>query len=305
MTSTIPIILFAYARPDHLLETIGCLRQNDVPLIYAFSDGPRKPRDALAVAEVRSILRSIDWCELKLCERETNLGLGRSILTGVTEVLRKHETAIVFEDDLVSVPGTYAYLCEALRSYEDDNRVMSVTGWTHPIITPSDVTDQPYFDGRGESLVWGTWGRAWSGMESTAKSLMNQCKEQGIDLYKYGADLYDMANMELTRNIWAVRFIYWHILNSGLCLRPPWSMVQHIGWNTQATNSKNAGMWLDPPVKTCPQIPSRWPEPVEDPECGDLWRKACGSKPGIGGRIRRFSRRMVSNAVWLTRRPLQ
>ena len=115
------------------------------------------------------MLRAINWCEVVLCERESNLGLGRSILTGVTEVLGKYETVIIFEDDLICVPGTYEYLCAALDQYKDDDRVMSVTGWTHPLVTPSDVIDLPYFDGRAECWVWGTWARAWHGMEIKTK----------------------------------------------------------------------------------------------------------------------------------------
>ena len=135
----IPIILFGYARPYHLRQTLDCLRENHVPLIYVFSDGPRTPDKAPAVAQVRYMLRAIDWCKVVLCERETNLGLGRSIVTGVTEVLGKHEAALIFEDDLVCVPGTYDYLCAALEHYRDDPRVMSVTGWTHPLVTPREI----------------------------------------------------------------------------------------------------------------------------------------------------------------------
>src|SRR5450759_3686831 len=120
----IPVILFAYARPDHLRQTLACLRENGVPLIYAFSDGPRTPDKAPAVAEVREMLRAIDWCEVVLCERDTNLGLGRSILTGVPAVLSEHEAAIIVEDDLVCVLGTYEYLCAALEHYRDDSQVM-------------------------------------------------------------------------------------------------------------------------------------------------------------------------------------
>ncbi|MFA6224304.1 MAG: hypothetical protein WC647_18545 [Desulfomonilaceae bacterium] len=297
MKSTIPVILFAYARPDHLLRTIDCLRQNNVPLIYAFSDGPRTPRDAPAAAEVRRILRSIDWCKLKLCERETNLGLGRSILTGVTEVLNKHNAALVYEDDLVCVPGTYTYLCEALKRYRDDDRVMSVTGWTHPIITPSDIKDQPYFDGRAECWVWGTWTRAWQGMATDAKSLMKRCERNGIDIYRYGADLVDMANIEVRRNIWAVRLLYWHILNNGLCLRPPWSMVQHIGWDSRGTNALDPGILAAPPLRACPPIPSQWPTPAENSECALLHQKAYGGRPDIPTAIYRFSRRMAAEVV--------
>jgi len=96
MTEQIPIILFTYTRPDTLNRTLECLKENDAPLIYAYSDGPRTPDKVQKVREVRDILRGIDWCDVVLCERENNLGLGRSILTGVTEVLQKHDMAIYF-----------------------------------------------------------------------------------------------------------------------------------------------------------------------------------------------------------------
>ena len=167
MSDVVPIVLFAYARPEHLCRTLESLRADQVPLIYAFSDGPRGPDKGPLVAQVREILRAIDWCEVRLVERAENLGLGRSILAGATEVFDRHEQAIVFEDDLICVPGTYRYLSAAMAAYRENPRVMSVTGWTHPRVIPTDITGQPYFDGRAESLVWGTWSRVWRGMDET------------------------------------------------------------------------------------------------------------------------------------------
>lgn len=296
MPSIIPVLVFAYARPDHLRQTLACLRENQVPLIYAFSDGPRTPDKQPTVTEVRNILRSIDWCDVVLTERETNLGLGSSILTGVSEILRKHDTVIVFEDDLICVPGTYQYLCTALVQYRNDVRVMSVTGWTHPSVTPNNVGDQPYFDGRAECWVWGTWARAWQGMVQDARTLMRACITKDIDVYRYGADLLPMAETELQKNIWAVRFLYWHILNRGLCLRPPWSMVEHIGFDTLATNATDGNQWANPPLKSCPPIPEKWPEPVEHPKCPKLWQQTCGMRPTWHDRFHHFTRRMVSRA---------
>ena len=293
----IPIVLFTYARPDLLRQTLDCLRENQVPFLYAFSDGPRTPDKVPAVTQVRNMLRGIDWCEVVLCERETNLGLGRSILIGVTEVLVKHDAAIIFEDDLICVPGTYDYLCAALDQYHDDDRVMSVTGWTHPLVTPGDVTDLPYFDGRAECWVWGTWARAWHGMEIDAKTLMERCEGRGIDIYRYGADLVNMANAELHRNTWAVRLLYLHILNKGLCLRPPWSMVEHIGFDADATNASNESWIKNPPLKPCPPILPQWPEPVENAECARLHQKMCGARPTVVGRLFRFAHRAASKAI--------
>lgn len=281
MSSVIPIVLFAYARPDFLKRTLACLREDRVPLIYAFSDAPKSPDAVVGVNEVRRILREIDWCEVHLIERDENLGLGRSILGGVTEILRSHEAVIVFEDDLLCVRGTYPYLCAAIERYKDDPNVMSVTGWTHPLTTPSDVRGQPYFDGRTDCLVWGTWRRAWQGMDRDALSLLEECKRQGIDIYRYGADLVKMAKMEKDRNIWAVRFSYLHILNKGICLRPPYSLVQHIGYDVESVNVKSLQgyKWYVELPETCPPIPAVWPPAYENPECPILWQRECGAAP--------------------------
>jgi hypothetical protein len=290
----IPVVLFVYSRPNHLSQTLDSLRENQVPLIYAFSDGPCTQDLTPAVVQVRDMLRAIDWCEVIVCERENNLGLGRSILTGVTEVLKNHESAIVFEDDLICVPGTYRYLCAALDQYRNDDRVMSVTGWTHPLVTPSDATNQPYFDGRAESLVWGTWATAWHGMEMDAKILMKKCELQDINIYEYGADLVNMAKNELRQNIWAVRFLYLHILKNGLCLRPPWSMVEHIGFDASATNAKTEPWFKNPPLKPCPPIPDLWPEPDKNLETGQLWQHQYGKRPTVLNRLYRFIRHLAS-----------
>jgi hypothetical protein len=282
MTSVIPLVLFAYARPDYLKRTLESLKENRVPLIYAFSDAPKTPDIESRVQEVRKILHGIDWCEIHIVEREENLGLGKSILAGVSEVLKEHDSTLVFEDDLICVPGTYDYLCAALHHYQNDSNVMSVTGWTHPRVTPTSVKDQPYFDGRTDCLVWGTWKRAWEGMEQDSLTMIEGCKQKGIDVYRYGADLVEMANGEKIRNIWAVRFSYLHILNQGVCLRPPYSLVQHIGYDPDSVNVKifQDYIWHVELPERCPPIPHKWPDPVENLECPALWQKACGTRPG-------------------------
>jgi hypothetical protein len=289
----IPVVLFAYARPDHLRRTLDCLRENRVPLLYVFSDGPQKPDVVKRVNEVRCILDEINWCEVHLVKRTKNLGLGKSILAGAAEAFQKHDAIIVFEDDLICVPGTYQFLCAALEHYKYDSGVMSVTGWTHPLVTPSTVTDQPYFDGRTESWSWGTWARVWKGMEQSAMSLVNSCIENKIDVYRYGADLLEMAKVEEEKNIWAVRFSYLHILNGGLCLRPPHSMVEHAGFDKYGTNAVNTSKWELGSLKEV-VIPKTWPNVLENPECPMLWQRECGTKSDISLDQKRLLHRMAS-----------
>ncbi len=283
MAETVPIVLFAYRRPDLLRKTLRGLLQNSIPLLYAFSDGPSSPAAAAEVAEVRQVLRGIDWCEVKLHESDGNCGLGRSILSGVARVLEEHDAVIVFEDDLICMPGFYEYLTDALRTYRDDPRVMSVTGWTHPRIVPPDVTALPYFDGRAECWTWGTWRRAWQGMKRDAMALLRECRAEGIDPELYGSDLPKMAAEELSKNLWAVRWMYLHMLRKGLCMRPPYSMVEHIGFDSRATTSAGARLWANPDLRPSPNAPDPWPVPVENKYCAGLWRAATGGQPLLEG----------------------
>jgi len=270
----IPVALMAYARPRHLRRVLAGLRTERVPLIHAFADGAKGGGDADDVAEVRRLLKEIDWCEVRLVERAENVGLGRNVLAGVGEVARAHAAFVVWEDDLVGVPGTYAWLCAALRHYAEEPRVASVTAWTHPSVTPVAAAGVPYFDGRAECWVWGAYSRSWTGMDRTALEKMAAARTRGVAPDAYGADLPRMARTEQRRNIWAVRWLYHHLESGGLCLRPPWSMVDHIGFDGDATNAAEADRWSNSLLRPTPPIPTEWPEPAEQLECRELWRKA-------------------------------
>jgi hypothetical protein len=277
-----PVALFAYARPDTLGRLLECLRGEGIPLLYVFCDAPARAELTPAVEQVRKMVHAIDWCTTRVIERKENLGLGKSIRAGVETVLQEHASILVFEDDLICVPGTYAYLATALQAYRDDSRVMSVTGWSHPTVAPQGIGDQPYFDGRSDSWLWGGWRRSWEGMDMSALQMIRQCRRRGIDPRAYGCDLYRLAKYEEKGNTWAVRFMYNHIRNRSLCMRPPHSLVEHVGFGegsvhiTGAKQEKWAAKWGNPPLRSCPPIPAVWPEPVEDPSQRDKWQEKCG-----------------------------
>jgi hypothetical protein len=251
-------------------------------LLHVFADGPRGPDDAGRVAEVRALVRAVDWCEVRVTERAENLGLGPSVLAGVTAVAAQHEAFIAWEDDLVCAPGTYAWMCAALRHYADAPRVMSVSGWTHPRVLPGDHAGQPYFDARAESWSWGAYARSWQGMAAeTALAKMQALAARGVAADTCGADLPEMARTEAARNLWAVRWLYHHLQHDGLCLRPPVSFVDHAGFDAAATNAHEATGWAQPGLPARATLPAAWPEVRENPQCRIRWRQAA---PGAWGR---------------------
>jgi hypothetical protein len=74
-------------------------------------------------------------------------------------------------------------------------------------------------------------------------------------------------------------------------------MVEHIGFDTEATNTKTDSWLKNPPLKPSPLIPAQWPEPMENPECHRLHQKVYGGRPTIPGCLYRFARRVASKLL--------
>lgn len=299
MSAIVPVVLFAYRRPDLLKRTLASLHVNEVPLVYAYSDGPRSPSVAADVEEVRRILRRVDWTRLVLVEQPSNLGVADSEYEGISRVLTDHNEVIACEEDLEFGAGTYAFLCAALARYRDDARVMGVTAWNHSRVTPSDVASDPFFCGRMSGLMWGTWLRAWEGVTAqSAAQLLARCDAQGINVARYGDDLRTAALHEKEYGMWDMRFNLHMLARRGLFMWPARSMVAHIGYDPRATNSPNAAGWEDAPSAAPPVASIRWPEVREHPGSAELWRRAVNAPPApsLLARVRRRLARL-----WTTR----
>lgn len=297
MSAVVPVALFAYRRPDLLERTLASLRANAVPLVYAWSDGPRDASVAADVAAVRRLLRAVDWTEIHVVEQPVNVGVADAVLGGVSGVLVRHEEVVVCEEDLEFVPGTYAWLCAALAHYRDDARVMGVAAWNHPRVTPADVTAGPYFSGRSTSLLWGTWRRAWRGMlDHTCADLCETCKARGIDITEYGDDNPNAAIHEKQYGMWDHRFNLHMLAQRGLFLWPARSMVAHLGYDPRATNSPNGKGWEDAPSPAPPAQSVKWPEVRVHPGSAPLWRAAVNvpPPPSLFARVRRRLRRILA-----------
>lgn len=131
-------------------------------------------------------------------------------------------------------------------------------------------------------------------MEETAREKMAAAALRGVAPDAYGADLPEMARVETRKNIWAVRWLYHHFQHGGLCVRPPWSMVEHIGFDVAATHAAEAVEWENPPLRAAPPVPAKWPEVREAEDVRAFWRAANPPRPP---RIVRGARRLVKAAA--------
>lgn len=167
MTDRPPIAVFAFRRPDLLSATLGALRRCNgfaESEVTVFVDGPRGPADDHDVQITRGVVTELSLPNVRLVARHTNMGLRRSIYSGVGELCKAHGRVIVFEDDLEMSPHTLDYFKAALNKYAENARVWSVNAYMFRV---------PELRKNNQALVipwahpwgWATWQRAWSRFE--------------------------------------------------------------------------------------------------------------------------------------------
>jgi hypothetical protein len=158
-----PLAFFTYNRPQHTVRALdaltACHRQEDFEFIF-FSDGPRNIEAKADVDKVRQILAEYaKRFSAVIVERESNLGLAKSIVDGVGRLCESHGRVVVLEDDLIVAPDFLHYMASALDHYQDHPEVMQVAAYT--IAPPEHRDTDAFLLPVTSTWGWGTWARAW------------------------------------------------------------------------------------------------------------------------------------------------
>lgn len=235
-----PIALFVYNRPEHTQSTLAALASNCLAPssdLHIFCDGYRKESDIPKIKKVQEICRKVTgFHSINIVEREQNIGLANSVITGVTELLKIYTSLIVLEDDLVTSSAFLDYMNAALLHYEHDSDVFSVGGYTFPpqiMPLPPDYGFDSYSAYRCCSWGWGTWRDRWNRVDWDMRYYeeFSRCPERQQAFDRGGPDMSAMlaAQWEGKIDSWAIRFCYAHFMHDMRCIYPARSFVKNIG----------------------------------------------------------------------------
>src|ERR1700675_996733 len=173
MPDLAPIVLFVYNRPDHTRRTLAALAANPLAVesdLIVYADGPKKPKHQASVDAVRELVRSTcGFKSVEIVERQANLGLANSIISGVTEVCSARGRVIVVEDDLVVAPDFLSFLNAGLDRYRSEESVLQISGYGYPAHDQS--TPQTFFLPMVSCWGWATWLRAWAAFDPKMSAL--------------------------------------------------------------------------------------------------------------------------------------
>ena len=237
-----PIALFVYKRPEETLKTLNALRDNEGAehsRLFVFADGPRNDGEAAKVRRVRALFSGgSGFAGLTVRTSETNKGLARSIIEGVSEVFRSHDRVIVLEDDLLTSRYFLRFMNEALEKYRDDDRICCIHGFTAPTRHP----EVPYFLRRGaDCWGWATWSDSWKIFSPDAQRLHDEIAAAGLSrefdcggAFPYMKMLKAQAEGKI--DSWAIRWYASAFLAEKYTLQSNRMLVRNIGFGQDATH---------------------------------------------------------------------
>lgn len=238
-----PVVIFAYNRVWHLKQTVDSLQKNELAdrsELIIYSDGPKNQYDQEKIKEVREYIKKIKgFRRIEIIERDKNFGLGNSIISGVTEIVTRYDKIIVLEDDMITSPHFLKFMNEALMLYEDEEKVISIHGYTYPVKTKLSPT---FFIRGADCWGWATWKRGWDVFESNGEKLLKEIKTKKLirefdfnGTYNYSKMLEDQINGK--NDSWAIRWYASAFLKNMLTLYPFPSLINSIGLDASGRHS--------------------------------------------------------------------
>lgn len=304
MTTSEPLLLIAFNRPDHFAQLIERLRETGPQRVYVAVDGPRTghPTDADRVRQTRDLIATIDWTtDVRTLVQESNLGCGQGVSTAITWFFENEERGIILEDDILPRESFFGFCSELLDRYAEDERVLTISGCN--FVPPEHLgRPGPYRFSRVPHIWgWATWRRAWQIHDldiSDWRERMPARKLWEVSGHSPGGFVFWRSIFDLMArdgiDTWDMQLVFAGMERDMLTATSNVNLVDNIGWGDIATHTVERPAYLRQSEEiTLPTAPVT----VEVDEKADAWSRKVvfgATTTGLIGQGIRYVRQRLS-----------
>jgi hypothetical protein len=245
----IPIIFLVFNRPDTTKKVFEVIRQVKPPQLLVVADGARnnKPGEAEKCAHVKKIIDTVDWdCQVLTNYSDRNLGCNKRVSSGLNWAFSLVDKAIIIEDDCLPTLSFFPFCEELLEKYQDDRRIMTISGDNFQFGRRRRTNDSYYFSIYNHCWGWATWRRAWEQYDIDMKlcpKIVNDNWLKDILINPYAVKYWQnkfQTTYENKIDSWAFRWTFACWVQSGLTILPNVNLVSNIGFNSAGTHLNNS-----------------------------------------------------------------
>jgi len=252
------VLLIIYNRPEKTRNMISVLRNAKPTELFVAADGPRqdKPDDVERCADSRLALDEIDWpCVVHRLFQDDNLGCKIGPETAITWFFSHVRAGIILEDDCVPTPDFFPFCAELLDRFNENERVMMISGYNQ-LGAWSGTTASYGFSRTSPTWGWATWRRAWRHYDPRMTDWTSSESQRAVKgrmpvaEFRMTQRRFDQVHSgEL--DAWDFAWAFAMLRTGGLSVVPTHNLIRNIGFDHDATHTKNR--WsADARVSTAP-----------------------------------------------------
>lgn len=240
-----PVALLIFNRPEITRRLVAEVIKANPPRVLVFGDGPRAdhPHDAELIRQTKAVISEAPWqCEVLTNYSEANLGTRYRPATGLDWVFQNVDRAIFFEDDCLPHPSFFRFCDELLEKYQDDERVMMISG--NNFMGRRLSPDSYLFSHYAGIWGWATWRRAWAHYDVEMRqwpalretSFLRDVlgNEQEAEFWRVYFDRIVAGETQTWDHQW--QFAMW--VQHGLSLMPAVNLCTNVGFGPEAQHNK-------------------------------------------------------------------
>lgn len=269
MAYDVPVTVIIFNRPE-ITKVLGdVIRQVSPDRLFIISDGARKDHagEEDKVNECRRIMEDAGKdSEIIRCYSDENMGCDPRIVSGLDLVFSKVDRSIILEDDCIPDISFFRYCKELLERYEDDERVMYVSGSNR---THYKMKSSYSFSYEASTWGWAAWSRSWKlykdGKESWKQLRTKNDFKRYMNLISYRKYCKTLDIYNGWKDFpWDVAWQMQVMEHNGLGIVPCVNMIENIGYGEDATHTQTRSLLQEWPVSGMKFPMKRSEEIVQD-----------------------------------------
>ena len=236
----IGLCILSYKRLKNLKEVIKKVKKYTSlkDTIYIFSDNVNEEKNIEEQNKVRSVikfLKNLKNKKFRIIFQKKNLGLKKNWESAYEFMFKKYTKVICLQDDDLIKKNFINYMIYYLNKYENNKRVMNITGFASKIYLPKDYKYDSYFTMRSMSYTQASWRRVWKlfkKLNKNHKKIFKDKRKKKL-LNQAGTDLLPLLILDYLKIVDSIQIWWtWNIIkNNGLCLNPTSSYVNNLGFD--------------------------------------------------------------------------
>lgn len=233
----VSVLLVFFTRHEQFKQVFEQVKKARPSRLFLYQDGPRenRPDDIENIKKCRNIAEDIDWeCEVHRLYQEKNVGVDPSGYLADKWAFSYTDKCIVLEDDVVPSVSFFSFCKQMLDKYENDERVMLISGFNVEEQT-IDVESDYFFSSTTFTWGWASWGRVVKQWDPQYTFLKDEKKKNEIQQYiKKKKLVKNMLNvfqshLDSGKEHFETILISNQYLNKGLTIVPKKNMINNIG----------------------------------------------------------------------------